>query len=317
MLDSIISVDGYEMDSMVYRYLVEYLTDIERMDIINIINELCSLNECEVVYNKFDPNILEEEILKFIDKYKEESKDTIRIIVVDLIKNALIDYIGRLGFYLDIDISLKNILQIIIGLRTILNPDSGLVDYLLHMLEDTENETEVIFSNMIAEYSTLSGLEVYELLLNVDPRLIPTLTSLYSTLLEKQSTSPIPLEVMSALNTLVAIEPKYVHTRAYKIVLENGKLIDNFLPYLDTVYNILNTIGEEYTTLNKELPIFNMLIEITSFLYLSIDTRDIIPDAYKTYINLDAIQAFRITPNALNIAEELINKIIEDLEVKG
>ena len=72
MLDSIISVDGYEMDSMVYRYLVEYLTDIERMDIINIINELCSLNECEIVYNKLIE--YQKKDIKFIDKYKEESQ---------------------------------------------------------------------------------------------------------------------------------------------------------------------------------------------------------------------------------------------------
>lgn len=299
-------MEKYEIDKSISVYMLQYMNhDVYKniVKLFNIINDINNIPDLDVT---IDLSELESSIVSIITTEDELSSN------MNLnIKNIIVEYISTLlqGLGITIikdDVNFTSLVDILEGIYTLYTLDNDNMEYMVSMYDVSEDvleqDTILLFSNLLSNYTTMSTLSVYELIENVSTDIISNLVNYYILKIEEH-TKELNKEIDTKVNKLIKIVPDVTETFYYKDMMANGYTEQTLQDSLDVLFNSINNHGDNVAAIIPEI-----LITI----YMSTDNSGDIILEFNNKIDLTL--ADNLDDSRINTIKELLTEAATKLK---
>lgn len=299
-------MEKYEIDKSISVYMLQYMNhDVYKniVKLFNIINDINNIPDLDVT---IDLSELESSIVSIITTEDELSSN------MNLnIKNIIVEYISTLlqGLGITIikdDVNFTSLVDILEGIYTLYTLDNDNMEYMVSMYDVSEDvleqDTILLFSNLLSNYTTMSTLSVYELIENVSTDIISNLVNYYILKIEEH-TKELNKEIDTKVNKLIKIVPDVTETFYYKDMMANGYTEQTLQDSLDVLFNSINNHGDNVAAIIPEI-----LITI----YMSTDNSGDIILEFNNKIDLTL--ADNLDDSRINTIKELLTEVATKLK---
>lgn len=294
--------DKFELDEVLEGYLIEYMPEERRNQILEIINTLDELNDLGTFNISFDLEALEAECIDIIESNSDQPYDIIIDMLTVKFKYTFIDFLSAIGFTMDEDINFSQIKEMFNTIEIILTLDSEAVDEAYTILTNQEQEPVEVICNLLDNYSPFSYLDFFNIIENVDDSLIDNLKDRFELIIFRNNPE-IDENIKKIIERITNVDHNYYSTRIVNQAIQEG------LSY-DTIENNLKTLYSNLEILKNNV---NMVpFEIVATFALSSDTRDNIFENFKEHVNLESITWI----GEDNAKHMMINELVKDLASK-
>lgn len=290
-------MDNYQLDSYTVEYLQNTIKSGKIECILNTFNTIFKLNEQPLINITIDTSDLESDLADLIAKEDMYDRDNFIDNIEELIKSNFLKYLQQIGIFLTEDPFFYVIEDIYNALYTALNLDHDLIGDTLEILK-TDEEEEMILSNLLVDYSTLTSMVLYEIIDDVTDEFLENLITYYSQL--KFLRNPdIDADLKNDIEVLLSKDNLFGISPFVNMCINKGYEYVNLEENLTTMYNNLNKMSRPRSK--------GLAYEIVAVLYLSSDSRLNMLEAYKDDIDLTHIE--RIS-DVTDVLEELDKDVI-------
>lgn len=300
-------MEKYEIDKSISMYMLQYMNQEVYKNIVklfNIINDINNIPDLDVT---IDLSELESSIVSIITTEDELSSN------MNLnIKNIIIEYVSTCLQNLGItiikdDVTYTSLLDILEGIYTLYTLDNDNMQYIVTMYDVSEDvleqDTILLFSNLLSSYTTMSTLSIYELIDNVSTDIISNLVN-YCILKIEENTKELNKEIDIKVNKLIKAEPYVTETFYYKNMMANGYTEQTLQESLDTLFNSINKHGDN---------VAGIIPEILITIYMSTDNSGDIMLEFNNKIDLTL--ADNLDTSRINTIKELLIEVSTKLKV--
>ena len=299
-------MEKYEIDKSISVYMLQYMNhDVYKniVKLFNIINDINNIPDLDVTIELSE---LESSIVSIITTEDELSSN------MNLnIKNIIIKYVSTCLQDLGItiikdDVTYTTLLDILEGIYTLYTLDNDNMQYILTMYDVSEDvleqDTILLFSNLLSNYTTMSTLSIYELIDNVSTDIISNLVN-YCILKIEENTKELNKEIDVKVNKLIKVEPYVTETFYYKDMMANGYTEQTLQESLDTLFNSINKHGDN---------VAGIIPEILITIYMSTDNSGDIMLEFNNKIDLTL--ADNLNASRINTIKELLSEVATKLK---
>ena len=263
-------MENYEIDRSISGYMLTYMNGDISKHITKIFNTLNGINNLPDLEKTIDLSYIESIIVSIItteDDIVANMNFNIRNTIIEYVA----DYLQELGIIIKRnEILYSQLVDLLEAVHTIYTLDADNMLYVTTMLDmssdDMDKDTLLTFCNFISEYTTMSTLDVYEILEDVTSDIIVNLVEYYKVRLEER-TKELNKVIEVPLKKLLNVENLISETYYYKSIMIDGYVENTLEDNIDTLYNNINKHGDNLAMIAPE-------IFIT--LYLTTDTVDIV-----------------------------------------
>ena len=273
-------MENYEIDRSISGYMLTYMNGDISKHITKIFNTLNGINNLPDLEKTID--------LSYIES-----------IIVSIIKYVA-DYLQELGIIIKRnEILYSQLVDLLEAVHTIYTLDADNMLYVTTMLDmssdDMDKDTLLTFCNFISEYTTMSTLDVYEILEDVTSDIIVNLVEYYKVRLEER-TKELNKVIEVPLKKLLNVENLISETYYYKSIMIDGYVENTLEDNIDTLYNNINKHGDNLAMIAPE-------IFIT--LYLTTDTVDDIVMSFDNRLDL-TLTDFSSDSSKISVIRDLL-----------
>lgn len=299
-------MEKYEIDKSISMYMLQYMNQEVYKNIVklfNIINDINNIPDLDVT---IDLSELESSIVSIITTEDELSSN------MNLnIKNIIIEYVSTCLQDLGItiikdDVTYTTLLDILEGIYTLYTLDNDNMRYIVTMYDVSEDvleqDTILLFSNLLSNYTTMSTLSIYELIDNVSTDIISNLVN-YCILKIEENTKELNKNIDVKVNKLIKVEPYVTETFYYKDMMANGYTEQTLQESLDTLFNSINKHGDN---------VAGIIPEILITIYMSTDNSGDIMLEFNNKIDLTL--ADNLDTSRINTIKELLIEVSTKLK---
>lgn len=292
-------MENYEIDRSISGYMLTYMNGDISKHITKIFNTLNEINDLPDLEKTIDLSYIESIIVSIIT-----TEDDIVANMNFNIRNAIIenvaDYLQELGIIIKRnEILYSQLVDLLEAVYTIYTLDADNMLYVTTMLDmssdDMAKDTLLTFCNFISEYTTMSTLDVYEILEDVTSDIIVNLVEYYKVRLEER-TKELNKVIEVPLKKLLNVENLISETYYYKSIMIDGYVENTLEDNIDTLYNNINKHGDNLAMIAPE-------IFIT--LYLTTDTKDDIVMSFDNRIDL-TLTDFSSDSSKISVIRDLL-----------
>lgn len=292
-------MENYEIDRSISGYMLTYMNGDISKHITKIFNTLNEINDLPYLEKTIDLSYIESIIVSIIT-----TEDDIVANMNFNIRNAIIenvaDYLQELGIIIKRnEILYSQLVDLLEAVYTIYTLDADNMLYVTTMLDmssdDMAKDTLLTFCNFISEYTTMSTLDVYEILEDVTSDIIVNLVEYYKVRLEER-TKELNKVIEVPLKKLLNVENLISETYYYKSIMIDGYVENTLEDNIDTLYNNINKHGDNLAMIAPE-------IFIT--LYLTTDTTDDIVMSFDNRIDL-TLTDFSSDSSKISVIRDLL-----------
>lgn len=299
-------MEKYEIDKSISVYMLQYMNQEVNKNIVKLFNIINDINNVPDLDITLDLAELESVIISIITTEDELSTN------MNLnIKNAIVEYVS--GFLQNLgitiikdDINYTSLVDILEGVHTLYTLDIDNMRYMVSMYDISEDvleqDTILLFSNLLSNYTTMSTLSLYEIIDNVSTDIISNLVEYYILKMEEH-TKELNKEIDVKVNKLIKVEPDVTETFYYKDMMANGYTEQTLQDSLDTLFNSINNHGDNVAIIIPEI-----LITI----YMSTDNSGDIMLEFNNKIDLTL--ADNLDASRINTIKELLSEVATKLK---
>jgi hypothetical protein len=294
--------EKFELDEVLLNYLIEYMPEERRNQVLQIFDILDELNDLGTFNIAFDLEALEAECVDIIESNSDQPYDIIIDMLTVKFKYTFIDYLSVVGFTMDEDINFSQLKEMFNTIQIILTLDSESVDEAYTIITNQEQEPIEMICNLLDTYSPFTYLDFFNIIENVDDSLIDNLKDRFELIIFRNNPE-IDENIKKIIERITNVDHNYYSTRIVNQAIQEG------LSY-DTIENNLKTLYSNLEILKNNV---NMVpYEIVATFALSSDTRDNIFENFKENINLESITWIGEDTNK----HLMINELVKDLASK-
>lgn len=292
-------MENYEIDRSISGYMLTYMNGDISKHITKIFNTLNGINNLPDLEKTIDLSYIESIIVSIIT-----TEDDIVANMNFNIRNTIIenvaDYLQELGIIIKRnEILYSQLVDLLEAVYTIYTLDVDNMLYVTTMLDmssdDMDKDTLLTFCNFISEYTTMSTLDVYEILEDVTSDIIVNLVEYYKVRLEER-TKELNKVIEAPLKKLLNVENLISETYYYKSIMIDGYVENVLEDNIDTLYNNINKHGDNLAMIAPE-------IFIT--LYLTTDTVDDIVMSFDNRLDL-TLTDFSSDSSKISVIRDLL-----------
>lgn len=299
-------MEKYEIDKSISVYMLQYMNQDVNKNIVKLFNIINDINNVPDLDITLDLAELESVIISIITTEDELSTN------MNLnIKNNIVEYVS--GFLQNLgitiikdDINYTSLVDILEGVYTLYTLDIDNMQYMVSMYDISEDvleqDTILLFSNLLSNYTTMSTLSLYEIIDNVSTDIISNLVEYYILKIEEY-TKELNKEIEVKVNKLIKVEPTVTETFYYKDMMTNGYTEQTLQDSLDTLFNSINNHGDN---------IVFIIPEILITIYMSTDNSGDIMLEFNNKIDLTL--ADNLDASRINTIKELLSEVVTKLK---
>lgn len=296
--------EKFKLDEILYNYLIEYMPEERRNQILEIIDVLDELNDLGTFNIAFDLEELEAECITIIEENSDQPYDIIIDMLTVKFKFTFIDYLSAIGFTMDDDITFTQIKEMFNTIEIILTLDAEAVDEAYTIITNQEQEPVEMICNLLDNYSPLSYLDFFNIIENVDESLIDNLKDRFELIIFRNNPE-IDENIKKIIEKIGKVDHNYYSTRIVNQAIQEGISYDTIEDNLKTLYSNLEILKN-----NTSMVPF----EIVATFALSSDTRDNIFECFKEYVNLESISWIGEDNNKHMMINELVKELASKVQ---
>lgn len=294
----------YPIDMDIIRYLSNVMMDGKVEKVLSIFRTIDNINKIPLLDINIDTSELEAVLTDLISREDEFSSDDLRSNIDNVLKMYFLKYLDVIGIIINKDIFFYVIDDIYSALFTILTIEYDFIPDIISRLRTTEDDDSFMLSNLLSEYTTISSLELYELIDDVKDEFIDYLIK-YLTQLSFTKNTQLDSDLRNDIEKLLVIDHNFGLSPFVNMCMNTEYTYPKLEDNLNTMYNNLNKIQN-----NIEI----IPYEVVSVLFMSFDSRINMLDYFKEDIDLTHIDTIKddtiLLENVTNKIDELIRKIM-------
>ena len=292
-------MENYEIDRSISGYMLTYMNGDISKHITKIFNTLNGINNLPDLEKTIDLSYIES-IIVYIITTEDDIVANMNFNIRNTIIEYVADYLQELGIIIKRnEILYSQLVDLLEAVHTIYTLDADNMLYVTTMLDmssdDMDKDTLLTFCNFISEYTTMSTLDVYEILEDVTSDIIVNLVEYYKVRLEER-TKELNKVIEAPLKKLLNVENLISETYYYKSIMIDGYVENVLEDNIDTLYNNINKHGDNLAMIAPE-------IFIT--LYLTTDTTDDIVMSFDNRLDL-TLTDFSSDSSKISVIRDLL-----------
>ncbi len=292
-------MENYEIDRSISGYMLTYMNGDISKHITKIFNTLNGINNLPDLEKTIDLSYIESIIVSIITT-EDDIVANMNFDIRNTIIENVADYLQELGIIIKRnEILYSQLVDLLEAVYTIYTLDADNMLYVTTMLDmssdDMDKDTLLTFCNFISEYTTMSTLDVYEILEDVTSDIIVNLVEYYKVRLEER-TKELNKVIEAPLKKLLNVENLISETYYYKSIMIDGYVENTLEDNVDTLYNNINKHGDNLAMIAPE-------IFIT--LYLTTDTTDDIVMSFDNRLDL-TLTDFSSDSSKISVIRDLL-----------
>ena len=292
-------MENYEIDRSISGYMLTYMNGDISKHITKIFNTLNGINNLPDLEKTIDLSYIESIIVSIITT-EDDIVANMNFDIRNTIIENVADYLQELGIIIKRnEILYSQLVDLLEAVHTIYTLDADNMLYVTTMLDmssdDMDKDTLLTFCNFISEYTTMSTLDVYEILEDVTSDIIVNLVEYYKVRLEER-TKELNKVIEAPLKKLLNVENLISETYYYKSIMIDGYVENVLEDNIDTLYNNINKHGDNLAMIAPE-------IFIT--LYLTTDTVEDIVMSFDNRLDL-TLTDFSSDSSKISVIRDLL-----------
>ena len=292
-------MENYEIDRSISGYMLTYMNGDISKHITKIFNTLNGINNLPDLEKTIDLSYIESIIVSIITT-EDDIVANMNFDIRNTIIENVADYLQELGIIIKRnEILYSQLVDLLEAVYTIYTLDADNMLYVTTMLDmssdDMDKDTLLTFCNFISEYTTMSTLDVYEILEDVTSDIIVNLVEYYKVRLEER-TKELNKVIEVPLKKLLNVENLISETYYYKSIMIDGYVENTLEDNIDTLYNNINKHGDNLAMIAPE-------IFIT--LYLTTDTVEDIVMSFDNRLDL-TLTDFSSDSSKISVIRDLL-----------
>lgn len=295
---------SYELDDIVYDFLINNTTKEKFKLYINLINNIYLLDTLPDFDTQTDLNEIDTTLIEIIEQ--EADTDSKLTTIGNTLRDIAINVIESTGVILIEDkdeIYLYQLINILSGLYNMFNTNITGADYILNTLRDDNNDTIINLCEILAEYTSICRTEYLDIIDDVQDSFVKYAIDYFNNIL-KTYNPELDTETNAGIKQLLKVSLNFNNTDVVKDMLRIG-LKPNLLS--NNLNNLYYNIGLYVN--NKDL----IPYEIAATLFLCDDSEKSMHSFLDEEINLDLVDFIyndkELKTTILTQTKQLIDKI--------
>ncbi len=265
----------YVIDEYLKEYLINSVSLERYTSIVEMLNNVDSLNRMDSSIYYLDITELESDLLNIARDDENLGNNTI-IVMEKVILSRVSEYLEHIGIFLNGDTTFNMLGNVILGLYSILDIAPENTYEIESIIIDDEHDITSKLACLLSSFSMLNEHQYMNIIEDIDIDLYSKIMLLME---NKKESIKLNNDDMSVINFITNINKDYENTMVVSKLRRDGYSDQMVIEYLEPMYTVINT------STNVTLA----ALEVAATFYLGSDSRYSMFTYYDLYFNPDAV----------------------------